>query len=128
MSITRIDKLLVYASRPCLMEAELFNLWRRACLHLTMPMRIPLTGLKQMLLIVEEDAWVVVDEVQYDLPILAWVDFDSQHRDNLHKQVPCTLNYYHFMASSLRGKVLVLLKEAFEEKLYSPNPILIKKN
>jgi hypothetical protein len=74
-------------------------------------------GLKQMVLILEDDSWVVVDENQYDLPVLAWVNFQDSHRDNLHKPVPCTLNYYHYMASSVRGKVLARMSETLEALL-----------
>ncbi|MFV2004578.1 MAG: hypothetical protein ACC650_05190 [Gammaproteobacteria bacterium] len=116
---TRIDSMLVYASRSCLLEAPLYNLWRRARLHLGSPLRLPLPGLKQMLLILEDENWVVVDEGQYDLPVLAWVDFQDSHRDNMYKPVPCTLNYYHYMASSLRGKVLVCMAETLQARLSS---------
>jgi hypothetical protein len=107
----------VYASRPCELDAAQYNLWRRARLHLGSPLRLSMPGLKQMVLILEDDSWVVVDENQYDLPVLAWVKFQDSHRDNLHKPVPCTLNYYHYMASSVRGKVLARMSETLEALL-----------
>ncbi|MEN8129719.1 MAG: hypothetical protein ABFS45_05900 [Pseudomonadota bacterium] len=117
---TRIDDMPVYAARADQLEASLYNLWRRARLHLGSPLRLDLPGLKQMALILEDDSWVVVDQCQYDLPVLAWVNFQDSGRDNLYKPVPCTLNYYHYLASSLRGKVLARMGEALQDRLRTP--------
>jgi len=114
---TRIDTMPVYASRLDRVSASQYNLWRRARLHLPMPLRIELSELKSLALIVEQDCWVVVDPRQYDLPVLAWVKFQDQGRSDLHTPVPCTLNYYHFMASQLRSRVLVLMEQHLEEYL-----------
>jgi len=114
---TRIDGMPIYASRPCELDAEVYNLWRRAHLHFNSPMRIDLPGLKQMVLIIDEHSWVVVDQVQYDMPVLAWVDLQLENRDNLHLPVPCTLNYYHYMASAVRAKALACMSEALTLKL-----------
>jgi len=117
MMVTRINDMPVYAAQTDQLEASLYNLWRRARLHLEMPLRIELPGLKQMMLVVEEDCWVVVDQCQYDLPVLAWVDFQDAGRTSLHTPVTCTLNYYHYLASHLRAKVLVRMAEALEARL-----------
>ncbi|HID82321.1 MAG TPA: hypothetical protein EYP51_08125 [Thiotrichales bacterium] len=114
---TRIVDMPVLASRPAEMDATIYNLWRRARLHLQIPLRLSLPGLAQMILILYEDSWVVVNESQNDLPVLAWVDFEDSHRDSLHKPIPCTLNFYHYMASSLRGKVLERMEAALEKRL-----------
>jgi hypothetical protein len=116
---TRIHDMLVYAARTDQVEASLYNLWRRARLHLDMPLHIALPQLKQMALILEEDCWVVVDQNQYDLPVMAWVEFQDSGRSSLHTPVTCTINYYHYMASLLREKVLLLMREALEERIAS---------
>jgi hypothetical protein len=117
MMSTRIDDMLVYATQADHLDASLYNLWRRARLHLGSPLRLSLPGLKQMVLILEDDSWVVVDEVQYDMPVLAWVEFQDSGRDNLHKPILCTLNFYHYLASRLRDKVLARMEEALEQRL-----------
>ncbi len=122
MMSTRIHDMPVYAARTDQVEAALYNLWRRARLHLPMPMRIDLPELKQMALILEEDSWVVVDQCQYDLPVLAWLDFQDTGRTSLHTPVSCTMNYYHYMASHLREKVLALMLEALESRLSEAAP------
>ena len=107
----------VMASRPAEIEAAVYNLWRRSRLHLGRQTRLQMPDLPQIALILDEDSWVVVNERQHDLPILAWVDFQDAHRDNLHRPVACTLNYYHYMASSIRGKVLERMAAALEAAL-----------
>ncbi len=114
---TRIHDMPVYAARTDQVEASLYNLWRRARRRLDMPLRIELPPLKQMALILEDDYWVVVDQNQYDLPVMAWVEFQDSGRSSLHTPVDCTVNYYHYLASQLREKVLVLMSEALGERL-----------
>ncbi len=115
--VTRINDMPVYAAQAEQIEASLYNLWRRARLHLDMPLRIELPGLKQMVLIIEDDCWVVVDQCQYDLPVMAWVDFQDTGRTGLHMPVTCTMNYYHYLAGHLREKVLARMGEALEASL-----------
>ena len=122
MMVTRINDMPVYAAQTEQIEASLYNLWRRARLHLDMPLRIELPGLKQMLLIVEDDCWVVVDQCQYDLPVMAWMDFQDTGRTTLHMPVTCTLNYYHYLAGHLREKVLARMSEALEARLSDSEP------
>jgi len=115
--VTRIHDMPVYATRRDEIDATLYNLWRRARLHLHIPIRIELPELKQMSLILEEDSWVMVDSQQHDLPVLAWVDFQDKGRSSLHTPVNCTLNYYHFMANQLRNRVVELMTQRLEEYL-----------
>lgn len=115
--VTRIHDMPVYETRTEELDAAVYNLWRRARLHLTMPLRIELPELKQMALIVENDCWVLVDQCQYDLPVMAWLDFQDSGRSTLHTPVTCTLNYYHYLASHLQQKVLTLMSQALETRL-----------
>ncbi len=114
---TRIHDMPVYQSQSEQLDAALYNLWRRARLHLKMPLRIELPGLKQMALILEDDYWLVVDQYHYDLPVLAWLEFQDAGRSTLHTPVVCTMNYYHYLASHLQEKVLTLMKQALEVRL-----------
>ncbi len=115
---TRIHDMPVYAASTDKIEAPLYNLWRRARLHLTLPMRIELPQLKQMALILEEDNWVLVDQCQFDLPIIAWLDFQDAGRSSLHTPVSCNMNYYHHLASRIHGKVLLLMAQELEQRLH----------
>jgi len=106
------------AQRNVEIDAKLYNLWRRAKLHFTMPMRLPLIDYSNFVMILEEHEWVCVDERQNDLPILAWVEFEDQGRDNLHLPVKCKLNYYHFAASKIRAHSLELMQNELEKRLH----------
>ncbi|WJW75859.1 hypothetical protein QVG61_01865 [Thiohalobacter sp. IOR34] len=114
---TRIGDMPVYATRREEVDATLYNLWRRARLHRLLPLRVAYPGRSQIVLIVEEDDWVVVDQNQYDLPLLAWTDFEDAGRSSLHTPVGCTLNYYHYMASSLRERMLAMIRDELEARL-----------
>ena len=115
--VTRIHDMPVYAARTDQIDASLYNLWRRARLHLTLPLRIALPQLKQMALILEEDCWVLVDQCQFDLPIIAWLDFQDSGRSSLHTAVNCNMNYYHYLAERIHDKVLMLLVKELEQRL-----------
>lgn len=115
---TRINDLPVYESREDSLEARHYNLWRRARMRFGDSMRMELPGLIGMELILDKHEWVVVDARQNDLPVLAWVEFADHGRSALHEPVPCKLNYYHFAATSLRAKVLVILEKTLEDWLH----------
>ncbi len=124
---TRINDMPVYESRTETLDASIYNLWRRARLHVEMPLRIEMPELKQMALILEDDSWVVVDQCQYDLPVLAWIEFQDSERSTLHTPVTCTLNYYHYLASHIREKVLRLMSKDLEARLSHAEPAISEK-
>ncbi len=115
--MSRIKDMPVYASREDKVEASLYNLWRRARAHKLLPARFKLFQSRQVVLLIERHSWVVVDQNQFDLPMLAWVDFQDKGRNTIHTPVACTLNFYHFMASSLRAKALKKIAEELEKML-----------
>lgn len=113
----RLAEMPVIARRDDYLEADVFNLWRRARMRLGSPIRLTGLGLRQIEMILTDTYWVCVDAVQYDCPILAWVGLDDRNRDSLHKPIPCTLNYYHFGASAVRLRALLKAREILEERL-----------
>lgn len=115
--MSRLDEVPVYAQRPDAIEARVYNLWRRARHRLGSPLRLDLPGLSGMQLILDEHEWIVVDARQFDLPVLAWVEFEDAGRDAIHPPVPCKLNHYHFAASRLRARALELMVQELETRL-----------
>jgi hypothetical protein len=109
----------VYAQNDEEVSAKLYNLWRRVKLHFSLPIRIPLEGYRGLVMALEEHEWVVVDERQNDMPVLAWIEFEDQGRDAIHLPVKCKLNHYHFAAEKIRTHSLELMETALEEKLNS---------
>ena len=59
---TRIEDMPVFSFFFHQIDAGLYNLWRRAKLHLNFPLRLEIPGFEYMVLIIENDNWVVVDE------------------------------------------------------------------
>jgi len=112
-----IEDIPVFAARCDVVPARHYNLWRRARMRLGTPIAIGLPELKEMELILEHDAWVVIDHNRHQVPVLAWTAFSPPPERGLHEPVPCTLNYYHFMASSLRAPVLDYLFTGLEKRL-----------
>lgn len=94
------------AQRRSNIDASVFNKWRLAIPTLGNRIDIPLPGLKTLHMVLTPNFWVVVDAVNYDVPIIAWLDFSIADRTDLHKPIPCTLNYYHFAASAIRVRAL----------------------
>lgn len=121
--VTRIHDMPVYSTRADEITASLYNLWRRTRLHLTLPIRIELPQLKQMALILEEDSWVLVDQCQFDLPVIAWLDLQDSGRSSLHTPVNCTVNYYHHLAERIHDKVLTLMASALEQRLHGTGTV-----
>lgn len=115
--MSRIDDVPCYAQRNDEVSARLYNLWRRAKLHFGCPIRIVLKSIPGMVMILESDRWVCADARQYDLPVLAWVNFNDNGRDALHTPVDCLLNYYHFAASKVRLPVLTETEFALAQRL-----------
>ena len=119
--MSRVEDVPIYAQRSDTIAAPLYNLWRRARLHWPGAIRLKLADHPGVAMILEEQAWICVNEWQGDLPILAWVEFAGRPRNALHLPVPCKLNYYHFAASRLRATVLKATEEALKKKLCSYN-------
>jgi len=113
----RLADMPIMAQRPDHLEAQVFNIWRRARNRWGSPMRLDGLGLKQMEMILSDRYWVCVDAFQHDCPILAWVDIEDSGRDSLHKPIPCKLNYYHFAASALRGRLLEAMQDTLNHRL-----------
>ncbi|MDH3326356.1 MAG: hypothetical protein OEM38_06540 [Gammaproteobacteria bacterium] len=116
--MSRVADLPIYAQRDNEVTGKLYNLWRRAKLHFKIPVRLELPGCPGIVMILEEHEWVCADELQNDLPILAWVEFEDKGRDVLHAPVKCKLNYYHFAASKLHAIALEKMEEDLDQMLH----------
>lgn len=115
--MSRVGEIPVYEQREDEVEASLYNLWRRAKLHLVLPLRLAVPGYRGVTMVLEEESWICVDERNNDLPLLAWVEFEDKGRDTLHTPVKCKLNYYHYAASKLRLPVLEWVAEELKRRL-----------
>lgn len=94
--------------------AQDYNRIRLGLLREQLPWLVPVPGFRCLRAIVEESAWICVDECQNGLPILAWTHFDTA-RSALDAPVSCLLRLYHVKAGLVMGSVLEALAEAAAE-------------
>ncbi len=113
------DRLTYMALRtmPKSIEASIYNHVRLALLRLGCPLRVGLSGHRGLEVILDHQTWLCVDANAEDQPVMAWLDFAVQHRDNLHEPVACTLELYHHCAGLVMGSALDSLNEALTERL-----------
>lgn len=86
-------------------------------MHNQRPTCFGLESLPPMSLLLDEWEWVLVDSSLYDMPVLAWTDFQDAGRAALHEPVRCTVRDYHQGAPKVRNKALQLLAEELEARL-----------
>lgn len=113
----RLDDLPVYKTRETSIAAKYFNRVQIAFNRLGEPINIPLTELRNLELILNRDAWIVVDNDVNHIPILAWVDFQSEGRIALHEPVPCSLKIYHMHATVILEKVSTFMQDELSKRL-----------
>ena len=97
--------------------AEIWNVWRRYWMHSHRATCFGLENLPPMSLLLDEREWVLVDSSLYDMPILAWTDFQDKGRTALHEPVLCTVREYHQGAPKIRNKSLELMAGELEARL-----------
>jgi len=102
----------------------------QAALRLLGPqIRLKIPKLKHLDLIIQKDAWIIVDTVLNDYPVAAWVNFETEHRDNLHEPIQCEIRFFHFAASMVLNRTLeameLMLGEQLAEHLSSDSTTVI---
>jgi len=117
---TRHNEVLILDSWPGDIDAHYFNAAQTALKRLVEPIRFKIPTLNHLDLIVQKDAWIVVDRVLNDIPIVAWTDFQTEGRDNLHEPIACEIRIYHFAARMILKTTLdameVILGEYIAER------------
>lgn len=102
----RIDNIPTLHTETSSIEAPIYNRIRLGLLRTELPLRIPLTGLRGMDMVLDHKAWVCLDRTFYDLPVLAWADFEPSARSSLQDPVACRIHYYHVHADFIVNTVL----------------------
>jgi hypothetical protein len=73
--------------------------------------------LKTLDLILQRDAWIVVDRAYNDLPIAAWTHFDLRRREGLHSPVHCQIRLFHANGGMILRRVLEAMELLLGEQL-----------
>ena len=79
--------------------------------------RLKIPKLKHLDLIIQKDAWIIVDRVLNDIPVVAWTNFETEHRDNLHEPIQCEIRFFHFAASMVLNRTLEAMELMLGEQL-----------
>ena len=117
---SRLEDLPTFETHRSTVTALHYNLVLVALNRLDNPLRFALPKLRTLDLHLEHDAWIVVDKSLNDIPVMAWVDFDTAGRSNLHEAIPCTLKIYHSHAGLLIEKVMEAMTLLLGEQLDLP--------
>jgi hypothetical protein len=113
----RHNEVLTLDKRPGTVDANYYNQVRTALKRIGAQIRFRIPKLNHLDLILQEDAWIVVDRVLNDVPIVAWTDFQTEGRDNLHQPVPCEIRLYHFAARMVLKTTLDAMESILGESL-----------
>lgn len=114
---TRHQEIPVLSAWPSKVSAQRYGLVRRALGRTPPTIRISLRGLKTLDMILQRDAWILIDRSLNDLPVAAWVDFDDTDDRALHQDVMCELRYYHGHAGIVTARALRRLDEDLVTRL-----------
>ena len=118
---TRHDEVPQLGSRLGKVDALYFNHVQTALKHLGDQIRLKIPKLKHLDLIIQKDAWIIVDTVLNDVPVVAWTNFEIEQRDALHEPIQCEIRFFHYAASMVLNRTLeameLMLGELLEKEL-----------
>lgn len=114
---TRHDEIPVLSHWSDHVEARHYNIVQRALKRMGPTIRLNLPGLKTLDLILQPDAWIIVDRAFNDVPVAAWSDFRPKKDRGLHEEVSCVLKYFHAHAALITQSVLALMDALLKDQL-----------
>ena len=114
---TRHNEVPQLASRKGKVDALYYNHVQTALKQLGPQIRLKIPKLKHLDLILQKDAWIVVDTVLNDIPVVAWTIFETENRDSLHEPIQCEIRFFHFAASMILNRTLEAMELMLGEQL-----------
>lgn len=114
---TRHDEVPVFEYRDGVIDAIHYNHVQVALKRLGESLRLSLPRLKTLDLILQHDAWIIVDRAFNDVPVAAWTNFDTERRDALHAPVHCQVRLFHANAGIILKRVLEAMEMLLGERL-----------
>jgi len=70
----------------------------------------------------QKDAWIIVDRVLNDVPVVAWTDFQTEHRTTLHEPIKCRIRLYHAHGAIIMQRTLEAMELILGEMLDELEP------
>lgn len=108
-------------SRAGKVNALFYNHAQTALKRLGKQIRLKIPKLIHLDLIIQKDSWIIVDITLNDIPVVAWTNFETDHRKSLHEPIQCEIRFFHFAASMILNRTLeameMMLGEALEQDL-----------
>lgn len=118
---SRHDEVPQLSSRAGKVDALFYNHAQTALKRLGSQIRLKIPKLKHLDLIIQKDAWIIVDITLNDIPVVAWTRFETENRASLHEPIQCEIRFFHFAASMILNRTLeameLMLGEALEQDL-----------
>ena len=114
---TRHNEVMILHRRPGNVDANYFNQAQTALKRIGQQIRFKIPTLNHLDLIVQENAWIIVDRVLNDIPVVAWTDFQTEGRDNLHQPITCEIRLYHFAARMVLKTTLDAMEDILGQSL-----------
>ena len=114
---TRHDEMQAYEKHAGFVKALYYNHVQTGLHRLHEKLRYHIPKLKHLDLVLQKDAWIVVDRVLNDAPIIAWTDFATEHRKNLHEDIQCEIRLFHYAAEMILDRTLEAMELLLGEEL-----------
>jgi len=118
----RLDSVPVFEYRDGELPAHYYNDVQVALKRLGEDLRFAIPRLKHLDLILQKDAWIIVDRVLNDVPVVAWTDFQAAHRNSLHEPIPCRIRLYHMHGALIMARTLEAMELILGEMLDQGDP------
>lgn len=119
---TRHNEIPRLATRSGQVKAIHYNHVQTGLLRLHEKLRYRIPKLKHLDLVLQKDAWIVVDKVLNDMPIVAWTDFKVDHRKSLHEPIECEIRLFHYAADMIIDRTLEAMELLLGEELADELP------
>ncbi len=103
---TRHDEVPQLSAKAGKVDASYYNHVHTALKQLGNQIRLSIPKLKHLDLIIQKDAWIIVDNVLNDVPIAAWTKFETTGRKSLHEPIPCEIRFFHYAATMILNRTL----------------------
>ncbi|TVO75154.1 hypothetical protein [Sedimenticola selenatireducens] len=114
---TRHNEVPVYEYQAGVLDALYYNRVQTAFKRLGLCIRLAIPQLRTLDIILQPDAWIIVDNALNDLPVAAWTDFETADRNALHTPINCQLRLFHSNASMIIKRVLEAMEAMLEQQL-----------
>lgn len=114
---TRHNEIPRFETRTGTVSAAHYNHVQTGLHRLHVKLRYNIPKLKNLDLILQKDAWIIVDQNLNDMPIVAWTQFETEHRESLHEDIKCEIRLFHHAAGMILDRTIEAMELLLGEEL-----------